>query len=151
MTGDAPGEGVLVVFVPLAFAVVFPLLWCGIVKLVSVLGGWSALAARYPAGGARPARSWGMKSGTFGNFANYRGVLTVGVGPEGLFLDVMWAFRVGHAPILVPWSEVEIGEDERFFFLPVTSVRFPKAGTRLRIAGGLGEELRRARSEALGS
>lgn len=37
---------------------------------------------------------------------SYRGVLTIHATPIGLFLSVMVLFRLGHPPLLIPWSAV---------------------------------------------
>ncbi len=87
-----------------AFAVVFPAFWCGVVWIIGAVG-WRPLAARYPADGPATGQTFRMTSGTVG-LANYNGVLSVSVEPEGLHLAVMALFRVGHPPILIPWPEI---------------------------------------------
>jgi hypothetical protein len=37
--------------------------------------------------------------------ANYGGCLTVGSDAAGLYLAVMFLFRVGHPPLFIPWDE----------------------------------------------
>ena len=86
------------------FAVVFPAFWCGVVWIVGAMG-WRPLAARYPAAAPATAQTFRMVSGTIG-VANYNSTLYVTVEPEGLHLAVMPLFRVGHPPILIPWSEI---------------------------------------------
>ena len=87
-----------------AFAVVFPAFWCGVVWLVGAMG-WRALATRYPADAPATGQPLGLTSGTIGG-ANYNGALKVSVEREGLHLAVMALFRVGHPPMLIPWSEI---------------------------------------------
>jgi hypothetical protein len=38
--------------------------------------------------------------------ARYRGNVYVEVSPDGLFLSEMFAFRIGHQPLFIPWSEI---------------------------------------------
>jgi hypothetical protein len=34
--------------------------------------------------------------------------LTVGADPSGLYLSVMFLFRIGHPPLFLPWHEVSV-------------------------------------------
>ena len=142
MQQPGPLPWFLPVLIVVGFLVIFPAFWCAVVKLISVAGGWSRLATRYPASEPALDHRWPMQSGRFGGLGNYRNVLTVGVGPEGLFLDVMALFRVGHAPLLVPWEDVEVLPDESLFFLSVTPVRIGADGTTLRLYGDVGKAVR---------
>ncbi|MCB1210802.1 MAG: hypothetical protein KDK97_15880 [Verrucomicrobiales bacterium] len=88
------------------FFVVFPLFWCGVVFLLSVLGGWGRLAKLYAAGDR--AVSGELHSGVTGKVGgiSYRNVLTLHVGHQGFFIEVMPLFRIGHPRLYIPWSEV---------------------------------------------
>ena len=94
----------LVVLIPLAFAVVFPAFWCGVVWLIGRVG-WARLARHYETDAPRIGPTFRWESGRVGASA-YSGVLTVSVEPDGLRLAVMPLFRPGHPPVLIPWEEI---------------------------------------------
>ncbi len=103
-------------FIPFAFLLVFPIMWCVVCRLLSHIGGWARLAEVYeddarPAGDARS-----MCSGKIG-IVNYSSCLTIGVSDSGLRLSVMLPFRVGHPPILIPWSDFHHVAEKRVMFL----------------------------------
>lgn len=111
---------------PVLFALVLVLaLWCAICFVSSALGGWRSLARHYrqlrPFGGKR----WHFSSGSMG-LASYSFFLTVGASQEGLFLAVPFPLRIGHPPLFIPWSEVEI-EPHRFLFFAMVRFRFKQA------------------------
>lgn len=88
------------------FLVVFPLMWCFVVWLLSHMGGWQGLATRYASGnrevtGTRHGSVTGMVGGV-----SYRGTLTVHVNSEGFFLEVMPLFKIGHPRLFIPWTEI---------------------------------------------
>ena len=95
--------------------VAFPLLWSAIVWLISRFG-WAGLAAAYPADewpegeGVRLH----MQSLTVGHLGNYSSSVTVVATVDGLYLRPILVFRMGHDPVFVPWSAMEV-EAERLF------------------------------------
>ena len=98
-----------------ALAVVgFFVFWCFIVWLISAVGGWSSLAAHYRNELPFTGRTWSFRSGMMGGIARYNGALTVGVNPSGLYLSVLPLFRPGHPPLFIPWSDVTVGNEQRF-------------------------------------
>lgn len=90
--------------IPLAFLVVFPVIWCGVVWLVGRFG-WHTLAAAYATDAPATGETFRFQSGRVGA-SSYSGVLTVSIEPDGLRLDVMALYRPGHPPVLIPWDEV---------------------------------------------
>ena len=84
----------------------FVAFWMLVGGLLSLLGGWWRLAARYRAapGGSRADRR--LESGYVG-WVRYRNLLSVGVGPDGLFLAVLPMLRFLHPPLRIPWTEVK--------------------------------------------
>lgn len=75
-------------------------------------GGWRKLAERYP---ARMAGTSGERfrftslrtSGGLVGMATYNSCVTVGVGEEGVSLELWAPFRLFHPPLFIPWSAVE--------------------------------------------
>lgn len=97
------------------FLVGFAAFWCLISKLLSLMA-WGRLAAEYgrpgPAeltNGIRLARAkLGMVS--------YQGVIKADATPAGLALSVLFLFRVGHPPLLVPWAAFEPIKAHKFLW-----------------------------------
>ena len=110
---------------PSAFWIIFPLyflaLWLFVSATVSYISGWATLARRYRALEPFVGARWKWQSAQMRWFAGYGNCLTVGSGPEGLYLATVPLFRFKHPPLLVPWSEINITQ-MRFLF--VHFVRF---------------------------
>jgi hypothetical protein len=95
--------------VPLGFAV----FWGFGCWLIS-RNGWQQLAQYYRAPVTPPERAeifWLQTAslrmpGTVGPSADYRGALRISCGPAGLGLSVIFLFRVGHPPLLIPWAAI---------------------------------------------
>ena len=114
----------------------FVLIWSFVVWLISRLSGWHRLARHYrtsapPTG--QPVRQMLAMLGS----ARHRGTLTLQAAPAGLYLTVMVLFRLGHPPLLIPWSAVKrcgasAGDLSNWLTLalgepPITTLRLPAA------------------------
>jgi hypothetical protein len=71
--------------------------------MIGHTSGWCRMHARCggPPGPVPPGRSF--QAGRIGE-AKYNGVLRIAHDPFGLYLSVMFLFRVGHPPLFIPWS-----------------------------------------------
>lgn len=90
--------------------------WLGACALISLMGGWHRLAARFCSESAidgEEIRFASMSIGTGLFPARYRRVLFVTVGPSGIGLSVIFLFRVLHPLLFIPWSAVESAQRER--------------------------------------
>ncbi len=88
----------------------FVLIWGGVVWLLSWLSGWQRLARHY----RTELRPTGKPIGPFWamlGLVSHRGTLTLQAAPEGLYLSIMVLFRIGHPPLLIPWSAIKRGGD----------------------------------------
>lgn len=108
-------ETSLVMLIVPGFIICFGLLWTLIVLLISRLAGWSKLARQYPAPGPATGRTFSMSSARFGMFSSYRNCLTVTLSLSGIHLRPMFVFRMGHDPVLIPWTSVVAGSRQDFF------------------------------------
>lgn len=88
------------------FLIGFTLIWCFVVWLISHLSGWQRLAKRYAAGD-RPVTGTIYRGfrGLVG-VAHYRQVLTLHINADGFFMETNPLFRLGHAGLFIPWSEI---------------------------------------------
>ncbi|MEM1116106.1 MAG: hypothetical protein AAF845_06415 [Bacteroidota bacterium] len=89
--------------VPL-FLLAFPLFWSAVCWLIAQMG-WSRLAASYRTEAPPTGRRLVVGIAYVG-VSRYSGVLSAHVEPEGLRLSVLFLFRPGHPPVLLPWDAI---------------------------------------------
>ena len=82
----------------------FAALWFGIIKIISLLG-WQRLATPYQVDQLPPVRRHWL-SLAYVRFIQYQSVIRAGASEEGLSLSVIFPFRVGHPPLLIPWHAI---------------------------------------------
>lgn len=131
---------VLIPFIILAFAIVFPIFWMLVVGLISLLSGWQRLAQRYRATLPPSGQKWTWQYGMIG-WAGYRGVLNLTANDAGLFMEVMWLFRFGHPPLFIPWQEFREAKVTNFLFYRQVKAKigFPTVAT-VRLPAAVFEE-----------
>jgi hypothetical protein len=117
--------------IPVAFAIIFPLIWSFVCLLISVMGSWRRLAETYRAGTRKPEGE--KHSGVVGQLglASYKFTLTVTIAADGFFLEVMPLFRPGHPPLFIPWRDVTERSTTRVLRWDMTLLRIgsPKVAT----------------------
>jgi hypothetical protein len=125
----------------LGILVVFPIffvgLWLFVVTILSAVGGWAALAGRYPALAEPSGEAYRNSSGSLWRAplpVNYNYILLVHVGDDGIGLATHWPFRHRHPPLLIPWQA--IAECRRFSFLFMSGADLRLHDPRLRITIG---------------
>jgi hypothetical protein len=91
-------------------------LWAAHLYHLALVGGWRLLAKRFRMEATYRGKQWSGESVTMGDVARYRGCLTVGADPSGLFLRPFIFFRFGHAPLFVPWAEIALVGNQRGSF-----------------------------------
>lgn len=116
--------------IPVAFLVIFPIFWSAICMLIAVIGGWRRLARDHASDRDITGDAFAMRSGRFGIWASYSGVLSVTVGFEGLLLRPIIFFRPGHPRLVIPWHDVLAVSYKPFVFRSATTMR-----VRLRSGG----------------
>ena len=102
-------------------------LWLFIGAVVARIGGWRALAARYPARERPPGRELRGQVVGFAA-ARERGLTILVPGEAGLYLYTTALFRFRRPPIMLPWREIAYQSRVRW--------RGEQAH-QLRLAGGL--------------
>jgi hypothetical protein len=88
----------------------------GIIFLIAYLSGWRKLARHYRTFSSPPYNTAHWKSARIG-LGNYNKILSVGTDERGLYLTVFWLFKVGHPPLLIPWSEITMISTVQWIFL----------------------------------
>ncbi len=99
-------ETTIAMFAIGAFVIVFPLFWSAIVVLISRLSGWADLARQYPADGPVAGEVFRWCSARIRFLSSYSNCLTVTVSPDGIHIQPVILFRMGHAPLLLPWDAI---------------------------------------------
>lgn len=97
------------------FFVFFIALWCSITFLISIFSGWHSLAQKFRCTREFPRDTWTFCSAYMRFFSHYGTILTFGADPSGLYISIFPAFRLGHPPLLIPWSEVTVIQGETGF------------------------------------
>jgi hypothetical protein len=111
------------------------------------MGGWRKLAKTYRASNPFFGRKFYFQSASMKRMTNYNRVLIIGANREGLFLSVLFIFRLGHPPLFIPWAEISFKEKEEKFFdrCEITLARCPDIP--IMISKGLMEKITRSREE----
>jgi len=99
---------------PFAFFILFPAMWIGISLVLSRMGGWARLAAHYP-DADDSGTTYRMRSGVVGG-VNYKSCLNLRVCDRGLRMSITFPFRIGHAPIFIPWNQFHSISEKRLLF-----------------------------------
>jgi hypothetical protein len=106
-------------YLPFLFPLAFAAFWCGISFVLGIFSGWQRLALSYATDQAPRGTPFSWQSGYVG-VVRYRNCLNIRVAPEGLFLSTAWLFRLGHKPLLIPWSAVHNLESRQVFWFHFT-------------------------------
>lgn len=91
-------------------------LWVLVGAIGSLIDGWFSLSRVYRTQAPFDGAKWSMQSGQMRWLTNYNKVLTIGVGPQGLYLATMFLFRFMHPPLLIPWSEIKVRRKKGWVF-----------------------------------
>jgi len=134
-----------------AYPWVVPLLvvgWgCLVMQLVARLSGWSRLAEQYRATQPFQGEKWRFQSINMRYLSHYNGCVTFGADLQGLYVAVLFFFRVGHPPLLIPWGELEIQPKDRWM-MSGYELRFLRVpGVTMWVRRNLGEKILRAAQE----
>ena len=88
------------------FLIAFTALWILMCIAFSMWGGWSQLTDRYRGTLSKAKAKWRFESASMRRMAAYPGCLKFSVGREGLGISILFLFRVGHPPLLIPWTDI---------------------------------------------
>jgi len=76
-----------------------------VLRITAYISGWKSLSAQY-ATTRLTTVDYTYQSGMVG-WISYNNILQVGITPAGLYLAMPKFFSFGHAPLLVPWTQVK--------------------------------------------
>jgi hypothetical protein len=113
----------------------FAALWLGV--CFGVAGsGWNAFARRYATTVVPPAKSryFTARSARLGGlFSSYRNVVRVVFLPAGIHFSVMFLFRAGHPPFMMPWAGVVRAEYKSSFLAKRFELEIQEPAGRIRL------------------
>ena len=101
---------------PILIPVGFALFWSLICFLIVLSSGWRSLHEKFRADHTPQGHKFLMQSAHI-NSAQFSGVLTIIVAPQGLYLKVWPLFTVfglAAKPVLIPWSELSPLKSKRW-------------------------------------
>jgi hypothetical protein len=128
------------VFVSL-FLLVFGFFWILLCGLLSWQTGWVGFTRRHPLGDRAVLESLPYTSIQFNYIGSYSYSMVLTIHADGLGLRPMLLFRAFHAPLFIPWNEIEsIREGKEFFWYPVLDIYIE--GKKIRFYGKAIEKIK---------
>ena len=109
MHPDVPGWTDWLLSRPWLFVILFAAQWVLVSYLISLLSGWMELSRRFRDLGAYYSYQWPFQSVRMRTiFGSYSNCVNFGADETGLYMAVFRPFRFGHAPLFIPWSEIQV-------------------------------------------
>ena len=100
--------------------------WCGISVLMSFLSGWWELSRNYRSTTIFDGTRFRFQSASMRLGTSYGNCVNLGVNQNGLYLSVLFLFRLGHPPLFIPWPDVSTTKKRFLFFFKQVELRFGK-------------------------
>jgi hypothetical protein len=97
------------------FYVVFPIIWIAICIILSRMSGWHKLAQKYPRIDFVSGEKWRFRSAKLRYSVGYNSCVNFVANREGLGISIFFVFRVGHPPLFIRWTDIEISKETRLF------------------------------------
>lgn len=130
-------------YIPLIVIGVFAFfagLWCAVLSILSLVGGWNRLSKKFPAPEhmLSTGKEFTFQSARF-RVVNYSLCAKVRIHDEGIVLSVIKLFSFMHRPLFIPYTEMKEPSTGRF----VTEyIIFRVDNIRVEIYGSSAEETR---------
>lgn len=80
--------------------------WAIMFTLISRVGGWALVAEQYRCQETFTGATWSFQKGQMRWMVGYNNCLTVGADPRGLYISILFPFRLGHPPLFIPWRDI---------------------------------------------
>ena len=107
------------------------------------VGGWHALAQRYPVRQPFLGDTFSFQSVQLAGWVGYNNCVTAGADPYRLYLS-LWPFLAifGHPPLAIPWTDVIASREKKSWLASVVLLKFLEApAIRLRMSSSLAARL----------
>ena len=132
------------------FAVCFIGFWCLVCYSTSWVSGWHALARQHRLKQDFVGEQWRFRSGKMRWNTNFGNCLTIGANRDGLYLAVLFLFRVGMPPLFIPWSEITVRRERRWFMRRIRFTLGNETQIPLWITQRLGDRILEHHPEGIG-
>lgn len=100
---------------PLQFVLGFFLIWALVLMMISLWGGWWSLSQYYSTKPHAVIKKWAFQSASMRMMTGYGNCLNIAVTDTGLFLSILFIFRIGHSPLLIPWDDISVENHQSLF------------------------------------
>jgi hypothetical protein len=100
---------------PIYFPFFFVGMWVLVCFFLSIMDGWQWLSEKYSFKNKFEGKKHGGISGMLCG-VGFHGILSAGADKNGLYLSVLFPFRIGHPPLFIPWEEITCGKQKILFF-----------------------------------
>jgi hypothetical protein len=97
------------------FMVLFPILWIAISFVLSRASGWHKLGEKYSRIDFVSGERWRFRSARLRHSVSYNNCVIFISNREGLGISVFFLFRFGHPPLFIPWTDISISNETKFF------------------------------------
>ena len=79
------------------------------------MSGWKKMARKYRTFQSAPANTrYGIHAMI--GISRYNGILNLGTSSQGLYMSVMFLFKFGQPPLLIPWTEIKSIQAKQWLF-----------------------------------
>jgi len=92
---------------PIYFGIFFVVMWVITSFIISKITGWSRLAEKYRTRRKPKSKLLLAVQVHWGSTYMAGNIYTIGCNTEGMYLGVLFPFRVGHPPLLIPWHDIK--------------------------------------------
>lgn len=132
-------------FNPVLLGIVFMVVaWVAMFSAISRVGGWATLAGQYSCHETFTGPRWSFQQGQMRWMVGYNHCLNIGADPRGLYLSILFPFRIGHPPLFVPWRDISY-VSKTFLWVKFVELRLGReTAIPLRISYRLAEKLKSA-------
>ncbi len=99
---------------PLYFGLFFIGGWLVVSFMFSIVTGWNKLAERYRTYNKPDFKLFRAVQVTWGSPLMAGNIYIMGSSNKGLYLGVLFPFRIGHPPLLIPWRDLRVEKVKSF-------------------------------------
>ena len=120
--------------------------WFAFITWVTALvAGWRSLAGRYRTDREFPEHRRRMQSAMMRSGIGMNHALTFGSDEEGIYMGLTIPILAGYPKLFIPWSDIQVEEPRRWWFLMRRRLRLGPDAIPLRIREPLAQFLLQAR------
>lgn len=127
---------------PLYLGIFFVVGWIVVLLMISRITGWSRLAEKYRTYKKPDFKLLRLVQVNWGSPLMAGNIYTLGSSYKGLYLAVLFPFRIGHPPLLIPWRDIKAKKEKRLMSNKVVFEFKNGLSRQLEISENAAEELK---------